>query len=164
VIERPGAERSDETNDRELHITRVFDAPRALVFQAFVDPERVLRWAGPRDLPAVETSGDVRPGGAWRTCLRSLDGRSERWQGGTYLEVIPDERLVYTFAWDLEGGGKGPETVVTITFEDRDAGKKTLVTFRQRAFDTPSNRDGHRLGWNSGFDRLAELLEKKEGG
>jgi uncharacterized protein YndB with AHSA1/START domain len=160
VIERQSAERSDDGD--ELHITRVFAAPRALVFQAFVDPARLLRWAGPRDLPAVETSGDVRPGGAWRTCLRSLDGTSERWQGGTYLEVIPDERLAYTFAWDLEGGGRGPETVVTITFEDRD-GDKTLMTFRQRAFDTRRNRDGHRLGWNSGFDRLAELLEKEGG-
>jgi uncharacterized protein YndB with AHSA1/START domain len=161
VIERQSAERNDQTTERELHITRVFDAPRELVYQAFIDPGRALQWAGPRDCPAVHVSGDVRPGGAWRTCLRPRDGGPDLWQGGTYLEVIPGERLEYTFAWDLDGGGRGPETVVTITFEDR--AEKTLMTFRQRAFDTRSNRDGHHHGWNSGFDRLAEFLEKGRG-
>lgn len=162
MIETQSGERNDQTAERELHITRVFDAPRELVFQAFADPERALHWMGPRDFPAVRTTADVRPGGAWRTCLRALDGRPDLWSGGTYLEVIPNERLAYTFAWDLEGGGHGPETVVTITFADR-ADDKTLMTFRQRAFDTRSNRDGHHLGWNSGFDRLADYLEKERG-
>ena len=142
--------------DREIVMMRVFDAPRALVFEAFVNPEHVLKWMGPRDCPMVHVEGDVRPGGKWRACLRAVDGSRELWQGGVYREVVPGERLVFTFAWDEEGGRSGPETIVTITFADQ--GKKTLMTFRQGVFNTEANRDGHRLGWNSAFDRLAEFL------
>lgn len=145
-----------EPVERVLTITRLFDAPRTLVFDAFVDLKQALRWMGPRDHPVTHMKADVRRGGAWRACLRSTDGGRELWQGGVYREVVPGERLVFTFAWDEDDGGRGPETLVTISFADQ--GGKTLMTFRQAAFDTEANRDGHRGGWNSTFDRLAEYL------
>ena len=144
------------TAEDELVIMRVFDAPRALVFKAWVDKAHALRWSGPRDYPAVHIEGDVRPGGNWRTCLRAADGGRDLWQGGVYREVAEPERLVFTFAWDQEDGSRGPETLVTIDFVEQ--GGKTKMIFRQAPFSTKANRDGHSRGWNSAFDRLAEAL------
>ena len=143
-------------DDQVLVITRVFDAAPIRVFRAWTDPAQGLRWIGPRDYPVVHIEGDVRPGGRWRACLRGrADGR-ELWQGGVYREVVEPERLVFTFAWDEEDGRAGPETLVTVTFAEQ--GGKTRMTFRQEPFDSVANRDGHRDGWNSTFDRLKELL------
>jgi uncharacterized protein YndB with AHSA1/START domain len=140
---------------RTLIITRLFNAPPAAVFRAFTDPQQMLQWYGPRHHPATHVQADARPGGTFRVCLRSqADGRELR-HGGTYREVVPDRRLVFTFAWDREHG-MGPETLVTIDFEDR--GGKTLMTFHQSVFDTTENRDGHVQGWTSAFDRLDDLL------
>lgn len=155
---RTSADLTAEPAERVLTITRVFDAPRPLVFDAFVDPRQALQWMGPRDHPATHMEADVRPGGAWRACLRATDGGRELWQGGVYREVVPGERLVFTFAWDEDDGGRGPETLVTVTFADQ--GDKTLMTFRQGVFNTKANCDGHRIGWNSAFDRLAEHIAK----
>jgi uncharacterized protein YndB with AHSA1/START domain len=154
VAEKTSANLNADPAERVLTITRVFDAPRALVFEAFVDREHALKWMGPRDYPVTHVEGDVRPGGKWRARLSAADGSRELWQGGIYREVVPPERLVFTFAWDDDDGGQGPETLVTITFADQ--GAKTLMTFRQGVFDTRENCDGHRMGWNSAFDRLAE--------
>ena len=153
------AEAIAEPADRVLVITRVLDAPRALVYQAFADPKHGLKWAGPRDYPAIHVEGDLRPGGKWRTGLRALGGSRELWQGGVYREVVPNERLVFTFAWDQEDGSRGPETLVTITFADQ--GGKTLMTFRQAVFNTRENCDEHRKGWNSAFDRLADHVARR---
>ncbi|MBV9634301.1 MAG: SRPBCC domain-containing protein [Methylobacteriaceae bacterium] len=156
MAEGRSADPTVEPAQRVLAFTRVFDAPRALVYDAFVNPEHALKWMGPRSHPVVHIEGDVRSGGQWRACLRAADGSGELWQGGVYREVVPGERLVFTFAWDEEGGRSGPEMLITITFADQ--GKKTLMTFRQAVFDTEANRDGHRTGWNSAFDRLADFL------
>ncbi len=152
----PAVEPDAMSDGRTLLITRVFDAPRALVYQAFVDPRHALRWGGPRDYPMSHVEGEVRPGGPWRACLRGVADGRELWQGGVYREVVANERLVFTFAWDQEDGRPGPQTLVTITFADH--GRKTLLTFRQSVFDTQANRDGHRGGWTSAFDRLEEFL------
>src|SRR6266404_1976301 len=66
-----------EPEERTLVITRVFDAPRALVFKAWTDPATILQWMGPRSHPAVHAEQDLRPGGAWRICLRPKDGGRE---------------------------------------------------------------------------------------
>jgi uncharacterized protein YndB with AHSA1/START domain len=148
----------NELADRVLEITRIFDAPRALVFAAWTDPAHLKHWMGPRDHPVVELSGELRQGGAWRNCLRSTKDGRDLWQGGVYREIVEPERLVFTFAWDQEDGSPGPETLVTITFDERDGGK-TMMTLRQAVFNTRENRDGHRFGWNSSFDRLGDYLQ-----
>ncbi len=147
-----------ERNRRELLITRTFDAPRELVFRAFTEIERALKWMGPREFPMAHLEGDLRPGGKWRGHLKAADGR-ELWQGGEWREIIPPERLAFTFAWDQVDGSCGPETLIEIQLEAR--GGKTLMTFRQGIFDTTANRDGHRTGWNSAFDRLSDYLSKR---
>jgi len=142
-----------------LAITRLFDAPRAAVFAAFVDPRHARRWMGPSTHPATDAEADVRPGGSWRVCLRAIEGGPELWQGGVFREIVPGERLVYTFSWDQDDGTQGPETLVTITFADQ--GGKTLMSFRQAVFATVSNCDGHRIGWTSAFDRLDDWLHRR---
>jgi uncharacterized protein YndB with AHSA1/START domain len=142
--------------ERVLAITRLFDAPRAAVFDAFVDTRQVLRWMGPRGFSMTHYEADVRPGGKWRGCIRATDDGRELWHRGVYREVVPNERLVFTFAWEL--AGRGPETLVTITFEDRDG--KTLMTFRQGVFDTAENCLRHRPGWESEFDQLAKHVAR----
>ena len=147
-----------EPEERVLVITRIFDAPRALVWNVWTDPSHARQWMGPRGFTATHFEQDARPGGSWRGCLKADDGSRELWQGGVFREIVEPERIVYTFAWDREDGSRGHETLVTITFADENG--KTKMTFHQAVFDTVPQRDGHRGGWNSTFDRLAEFLAK----
>ncbi len=159
---------TQDSEDRVLVITRIFDAPRELVFRAFTDPKHALKWMGPRDFPAHHVEADIRPGGKWRMGLRAAehitDHRrgAELWQGGVYKEVVPPERLVWTFRWDAEPGSEdgaaNPETLVTVTFAEHNG--KTKMVFSQGVFNTKANRDGHSGGWNSSFDRLEELVRQ----
>ena len=145
---------------RELVITREFDAPRELVYQAWTDPKHAAQWWGPRDYPARAIKMDVRPGGAWRHCLCSTETGNDLWHGGVFREVVPPERLVFTFAWEEEGE-RGLETLVTVTFAD--IGGRTRMTLTQTPFQSDGERDGHQGGWNSTFDRLAEHLGQHAG-
>lgn len=140
--------------DRELTITRIINAPPRVVFKMWTDPEHLKHWMGPRGFTADHLEGDLRPGGAWRSCLHRDDGGRDLWQGGVYREIVENERLVFTFAWDDENGNRGPETLVTVTFAEHQG--KTRMMFHQAVFDTVANRDGHRGGWSSAFDRLEE--------
>lgn len=152
AIEQPEAGAAD----RVLEIVRVFDAPRSLVFKLWTDPAHVTRWMGPRGFTATHYRQDRHPGGAWRACLRRDEDGKELWQGGVLRELVPPERLAFTFAWDQEDGQPGHETLVTVTFAEE--GGRTRMTFRQAAFASVESRDGHRGGWSSAFDRLDELI------
>ena len=145
------------TADPPLIITRVFAAPRALVFRAWTDPRHAVRWWGPEHHPAVRLEMDARPGGAWRGCLRSSDTGEEIWQHGMFREVTEPERLCFTFIWDNRGD-RGVETVVTLTFEEQDG--RTRMTMRHDGLRSEDDRDGHQEGWNSSFDRLAAYTEE----
>jgi uncharacterized protein YndB with AHSA1/START domain len=146
-----------EEKDRVLVITRTFDAPRALVWELWSDPKHFKHWMGPRDHPVVYTEGEFRRGGKWRGCLRNIATGEELWQSGVYLEIKEPERLVFTFAWDRADGSRSPETEITVLLAEQQG--KTVMTFCQAMFETTEARDGHRLGWNSAFDRLAEYLQ-----
>lgn len=138
--------------DPELFITRVFDAPRALVFAAWTKAEHLRHWLGPRGFTATSVEGDVRPGGAWRSCIRSPEAE-DYWAHGVYREIVAPERLVFTYAWEDEGA---LETLVTVTFADE--GGKTRLTFHQTPFSSVESRDGHAGGWNECFDRLGAYV------
>lgn len=149
MIPQPGS--GLEAAARVLLIKRVLKAPRELVYQAWTNPEQLKRWWGPKEFPAVMLDMDIRPGGVWRGRLRSTRDGSELSHRGVFREVVPPERLVFTFAWDEEGE-RGLETLVTVTFADQ--GGKTLMTLRQEPFQSVEERDSHRGGWNSAFNRL----------
>lgn len=141
--------------ERALTITRLFDAPRDLVWKVWTDPKHLANWWGPRDYPATQMSMDVRPGGKWRGRMHGVKDGKTLWLGGVFREVVRPERLVFTFAWE-ETGERGLETLVTITFAEQ--GGKTLMTFHHARFQSDEERDGHTGGWTSTFDRLDEHL------
>lgn len=141
--------------ERELTIRRTFEAPRALVFKAWTEPQHLARWSCPRGFTFTENSGDLRVGGTFAARMRSPQGSDHRLRG-VYREIVPPERLVFTHAWIDENGTPGPETIVTVTLTER-AGR-TEMTFHQGIFDSLASRDGHEQGWSSCFERLAELL------
>ena len=155
------AERNSDTltaNERELVITRVFDAPRDLVWKAWTEPERIKQWSAPKGFTIPVAEGELRPGGAWKSCMRKPDG-TDLWLAGVYREIDEPKRLVFTHAWLDEHGHPGPETLVTVILAER--GGKTEMTFRQSGFDSADSRDGHAGGWNECFDRLDELLARR---
>jgi uncharacterized protein YndB with AHSA1/START domain len=141
--------------DHELVITRVFDAPRSLVFKAWTEPDRAARWWGPQGFTTLHCTMDVRTGGAFRVCMRAPDG-TEYWKQGVYREVAEPERLVFTFAWEDAEGKPGHETVVTVTFAEH--GAKTRLTLHQAVFERVAARDSHQAGWTSTMERLAGYL------
>ena len=100
-----------EVRERELLITRIFDAPRHLVFQAWTEPDRAARWWGPQGFVTTYCDMDVRPGGTFRVCMRSPEG-AEHWKQGVYREVVEPELLVFTFAWE-DADGKPANHVAT---------------------------------------------------
>lgn len=138
----------------ELVITRTFDAPRRLVFRAWTRPEHMVRWLGPKDFTAPSCTMDFRPGGAYRACIRSPDGK-DYWMRGIYREIVEPERLIFTFAWEEEGE-RGRETLITVTFGEQ--GEKTRMTFRHAFFESVEERDSHHEGWSECLDRLAQFL------
>lgn len=142
----------------ELIVTRIFNAPRELVWKAWADPKKMIQWMGPRRHPVIKVEGDFRPGGAFRRLLISSENGEELWHGGVYREITEPERMVFTFAWDGDNGRPENEMLITLTFED--LGDKTKMTLHQTQFRDVEQRDGHNEGWSSTFDRLEEFLTK----
>ncbi len=148
----------------ELHISRMFNAPRELVFKAFTDPAMLAQWMGPVGFTAMDIVYDVRPGGQWRQRLHRTSAdvacdagdASDLWMSGKYLEVAPPERLVFTFGWENRTDIPAEETTCTVTFRELEG--KTVMDFRQGNFASEENRDGHNVGWSSAFDRFAEFI------
>jgi len=144
--------------DRELWITRVFDAPRELVFRAWTEPERAMHWFAPRGCAVTSCTMDVRPGGAWRSCMRWPDG-SDHWQGGVFREIVPPDLLVFTYAWEDADGRPKHESLVTVRLAEREG--KTELVFHQAVFESMSSRDSHAGGWGSTLELLGEHLAKE---
>jgi uncharacterized protein YndB with AHSA1/START domain len=148
--------------DREIHIERIFDAPRDRVFATMTDPELIPEWWGPRDTTTVVDHMDVRSGGSWRFVMRAPDG-SETGFKGSYREVTPPERIVQTFEWE---GMPGHVSVETAVFED--LGDRTKLTTTS-LFHTQEERDGMLAsgmegGLNETYERLDEVLAKGASG
>jgi len=143
--------------DDELLITRIFDAPASLVFALWSEPEHMKRWMGPEDFTCPEVEIDFRVGGAYRAMIRSAV-QGDNGFGGVYREIERDSRLVFTFAWSNDGPSTGIETLVTITFEERDG--RTVQTFHQSPFLNAERRDSHVGGWSGTFDKLAAYAAK----
>lgn len=152
------------TTDEDLILRRSFEAPREVVFAAWTEPERLVRWWGPRGFTTPFCTVDLRPGGLFRFCMKSPEGR-EYWGQGLYREVVAPERLVWIDSFtDAEGNVVQPshyglsaehpgETLVTVTFAERDG--KTEVTLRHAIPRSMPERSGTEQGWTEMFERLA---------
>jgi uncharacterized protein YndB with AHSA1/START domain len=142
-----------------LEITRTFNAPRQRVFDAFIKPDILVKWMGPKTYTAHSVTMNPVKGGNYRLSIRSPEGK-ENWMFGTYQEIIPPEKLVYTFAWDKTADGKPiHQTLITITFAEAP-GNKTTLHFIHNNMLSIKDRDSHNQGWTSTLDRLAELIEQ----
>lgn len=146
--------------DREIVMTRIFDAPRELVWKAYTDPKHIPHWVGPRSDTTTVDKMDVRPGGVWHFILRSPDG-NEYALRGVYQEVVPSERLVYTHEFE---GMPGHASLEAAIFEEHTG--KTKVT-NTSLYRSVRDRDGmfqgsKEEGARESWDRMAELLDGQQ--
>jgi uncharacterized protein YndB with AHSA1/START domain len=148
-------------SDLEIAMTRQFDAPRHLVFDAMTRPEYVQRWLGCDASALVVCEIDLRVGGAYRFTMRSPEG-VESTLSGAYREVLRPERVVFTERFSMPGFTSDAYQV-TSTFIETD-GRTTLTT--TILHNSKENRDGHLLGIDKGvepaYDRIAELVATME--
>ncbi|HHX65993.1 MAG TPA: SRPBCC domain-containing protein [Chloroflexi bacterium] len=162
----PSAKRTDEG----ITLTRLFDAPRDLVFAAWKDPELMMRWWGPRDFTTPVCEIDFRVGGTWFSCMRSPEGQ-DYCSVCIYREIVEPERIVYmdSFA-DTEGNvvsasyyGLSPEwpleSKVTVTFDQVDG--KTRLTVNNVGVPQNQDADDAMAGWNESMDRLEQVLRQR---
>jgi uncharacterized protein YndB with AHSA1/START domain len=150
----------------DLVITRVFDAPRALVWKAFTDPEQVMRWWGPEHFSSPTCQIDLRVGGKYLFCMRDPDGK-DYYSTGTYQKIDPINEIVYTDSFSNEKGEVIPaseygmvdfplEMLVTLTFQE--IGGKTRLTVVQAGHPEGEMREMAEAGWNTSLDKLALSL------
>jgi uncharacterized protein YndB with AHSA1/START domain len=157
-----------ERGKQEIVITRIFDAPRELVWKAWTDPKHFQRWWGPKDYTCPFCQMDLRVGGKYLNCMRSPEGQ-EYWSTGVYREIIPMERIVFTDCFADEQGNVVPAThygmsadfplemLVTVIFED--TGSKTKMTLKHVDLPIGEMTEQTGAGWNESFDKLAESLK-----
>ncbi len=145
-----------EPGSHAITVTRLFDAPRELVYKAYTNPQLLPKWWGPRRYTTTVDKMEVRQGGIWRFVQRDADGNEEAFHG-VYHAAIAPELLIYTFEWE---GMPGHVLLETVTLADQ-AGK-TLMTDLS-VFQSVEDRDGmYQSGMQEGatesLDRIAELL------
>jgi len=157
VVERSKSLTVATPSDLEIVMTREFDAPRELVFEAHTKCEHLTNWWGPRKYTLEVCELDFRPGGKYRFVHRGPEGVDEHGFRGEFREIVPPEKIVWTFEWE---GMPGHVSVDTVTFED--LGGRTRLTAHS-LFDSKEDRDGMlQSGMEEGagetYDRLAEYV------
>ena len=143
--------------DRELTITRSFDAPARLLFLAWSRPEHLKKWFGPVGYPVTMCEMDFRKGGQWRAAMTGPSGQQQTPFGGEYLEIVPDRKIVFTNGFELPGAEK---MIMTVTFDEKDG--RTLLTihtlFASIAQKATHVGAGMAEGIASGLDQLTDLV------
>jgi uncharacterized protein YndB with AHSA1/START domain len=144
-------------SDRELVLTRLIDASTEKLFRAWTEPALLMQWFAPLPYTTPRAELDVRPGGATLVVMRGPDG-TELPNRGVYLEVVRNERLVftdaYTTAWE-----PSPKPFMTVILTFQEEGGKTRYTARVRHW-TVADRDSHeKMGFHEGWGRCADQLE-----
>jgi uncharacterized protein YndB with AHSA1/START domain len=148
--------------ERELTLTRIFDAPRELVFEAWTDPVHLKRWWGPRGFTTPACNVDLRIGGAWRIVMRFPDGVNEHIMDAVYREIAPPERLSFTNVALDKDGKRLLEGTTSITLEDLGGKTKLTLYTRMRGLVPYADRmlEGMEPGWSQSLERLAEEIAK----
>ena len=154
-----------------LSITRTLKGPRELVFEAWTDPDMLRQWWGVgADFSTPIAEVDLRVGGKYRLGMQAPDRQHPFVVGGTFREVRPPEKLVYTWTWEhyeenhasgsAEETGSPPDAVETVvTVEFRDVQGSTEIILTHQYFADKNMRDEHNQGWNGALDQLARLVE-----
>jgi len=145
-------------SDTEIRMTRVFDAPRDLVFEAHTSAEHMSNWWGPRKYEVISADYDFRPGGKWRIAHRGPGGDEHGFRG-EFREIVPPERIVWTFEYE---GAPGQIAIETMTLEEHD-GKTTLTVVSDAGSKEARDavlESGMQEGAAETYDRLDEYLDK----
>jgi uncharacterized protein YndB with AHSA1/START domain len=134
-----------------LTIKRRLNAPPAKVYAAWTDPQMIARWFGPAGVESVEAKTDLRIGGRYHITMHVPGDRHDVM--GVYREIVPNERLVFTWAWKST---PERESLVTVTFKPDGAG--TLFTLLHEQFFDADARDRHQQGWAGAIDKLEKMF------
>ena len=144
----------------EIRITRVFNAPRQLVWNAWTEPAMLVHWFGCAAFSTVDAKADVREGGQYRVVLRNPEGEDMPIYG-TYMALRPTGHLAFTHLWEKPPVPENPahhKTIVTVDlYED---GERTRMEFRQTGLASIASRDSHVGGWSDSCDALQRLLQQ----
>lgn len=156
---------------KTIQITRIFDAPRERVWEAWTNPDQIKGWWGPKGFTAPAAKVDLRVGGLYHYCMCGPAGSEwdkDMWSGGEFKEIIPLEKLVMTDRFeDAEGNEMSPadmgmpgdwseEMVVTVLFEDAGEGKtKLTIVHEGHAAELAEMAEA---GWNESLDKFAAVL------
>jgi len=158
MADRTDAAVVTKSTARELVITRIFDAPRALVFEAWTKPEHLVHWFGPNGFTLPVCEMDVRVGGSYRLCMRASSGW-EHYTHGVYREIVPAERIVWTSVFE---DVPGSEILTTVTFAEHE-GKTKLTVHQTYSFESDATR-GAPQGWTETLEHLAAYVAKNLNG
>ena len=135
-----------------LTLKRRLKAPPAKVYGAWTEPDKLTKWFGPAGAETLEAETDARVGGRFHVLMRTADGELHG-VSGIYREVVPAERLVFTWAWRTT---PDRESLVTVTL--KGDGDGTLLTLLHEQFFDEEARDRHNEGWSGALDKLVELV------
>ncbi len=160
-----------EPEKPEIIITRIFEAPRRIVFRAWTDPLFVVKWWGPKNFTAPVCKNDLRVGGEYLYCMRSPEGQ-DFWSKGIYKEIVEPERIVCSDSFADANGNVVPashygmegdwplELLVTVEFKEQDG--KTKFILKHYGIPPGQVRELTETGWNESLDKLAEVLGKEK--
>ena len=148
---------TESVADRELVITRMFEAPARLLFLAYSRPEHMMKWFGPKEWPVTKCEMDFRVGGEFHFAMTGPEGEKGPPFGGTYHEIVPNKRIVYDNGFEAFDDGR---MLVTVTFVE--AGGRTTLTI-STLFDSVARKEsyteqGYVVGTESSLDNMEELL------
>jgi len=165
MAESTGSKSAANGVGMEVNFTRVFDAPRQFVFEAWTDPRHVAQWWGPTGFTNPRCELDVRPGGAIRIDMRGPDGTIYP-MSGVYQEIVEPERIVFTSIALDEAGNPLFENLNTVTFAEHSG--KTTITLQARVVKSTDNAlqylKGMELGWSLTLDRFeAHMMNASKG-
>jgi len=155
-------------HNHELVMTRIFDAPRERLWQAWSEPEKLKKWWGPKVFSAPSSTIDFRVGGKYLHCMRAADGK-EYWSTGTYKEIKSLQRIVATDSFADQHGHVVPasyygmdnfptELQLSLEFNSTPDGK-THMTLRHRGLPNNDMIKQCKTGWSESFDKLAACLK-----
>lgn len=155
------------TQNNTILIERIFEAPRDLVWQAWTQPEHLMRWWGPKAFTSPACKIDLRVGGTYHTCMLAPNG-TEYWSTGTFIEVSPVERLKFTDSFaDSEGNVVSgayynmPSDVpmeMTVTVELFDMGDKTRMVLTHGLVEDKGMKDAMTASWQQSFDKMEDTF------
>ena len=157
-MQASAVEKHEPESQREVTITRVYDAPARLLFEAYSKPGHIKKWFGPKGWPVTLCEMDFRVGGSFRFAMTGPSGKQNTPFGGEYREIVPNRKIVYDNGFEAKGAGR---MLVTVTFDEGKDGKTTLTI--HTLFESIAMRNSHvsrgfEQGTNSGLDQLGDLV------